>query len=196
MRSVIRSAPLALTALALSALAGPLGAQESGPFLVDDIAMCQFAYHMGEWVPGDPNAPPGIRIEFVWEIPGKVVRDSEYRLIDGKETLITYGIAGYHYGLMEIQWISYVRDGVMPFEVMNEGRIEFEPGDVMVRRYRSYDPDTSSREYRETLSPIDENTRRNVIEFLDDERQWKPWGVFTHVRKSPRPRSEACESLS
>jgi hypothetical protein len=116
--------------------------------------------------------------------------------VDGEEVQVSYGTAGYHYGLMQIEWVSYVRDGVYPFEVMNRGRIEFEPGDVMVRRYRSYDPDTSSREYRETLSPIDENTRRNVVEYLDDERNWKEWGVFTHVRKSPRVRSEACEGLT
>jgi len=187
-------------AFVLGGIGGPLLAQEpepaAAPFLVDNRAMCQFEYHLGEWVPGDPDAPPGIRIEFAWVIPGKVVRDAEYRLIDGEEVQISHGTAGYHYGLMQIEWLSFARDGVYPFEVMNIGRIEFLPGDVMVRRYRSYDPDTSSREYRETLSPIDENTRRNAVEYLDDERNWREWGVFTHVRKSPRERSEECAGLT
>jgi hypothetical protein len=75
---------------------------------------------------------------------------------------------------------------------MNIGRIEFQPGNVMVRRYRSYDPDTSSREYRETMTPIDENSRRNVVEYRDDERNWKEWGVFVHVRRSERVRTPEC----
>lgn len=77
----------------------------------------------------------------------------------------------------EIHWTMFARDGVRPFEVMNVGRIEFLPGDVRVHQYRSYDPDTSSREYRETLTPVDANTRRNEILYRDDERQWKEWGV-------------------
>lgn len=187
---------LVLLLAAIAPLRGQSAPPTAGPFLVDDRVMCGFEYHLGEWVPGDPDAPPGIRIEFAWVIPGKVVRDAEYRLVDGEEVQMSHGIAGYHYGLMEIEWMSFVRDGVLPFEVMNIGRIEFLPGDVMVRHYRSYDPDTSSREYRETLTPIDENTRRNVIEVLDDERRWQEWGVFTHVRRSPRVRSEACRGVA
>lgn len=186
----------ALTAMTVTAGArAQTSTEEAEPFRVDDIAMCQFEYHMGEWEPGDPDAPPGIRIVFDWVMPGKLARDAEYRLIEGKEVQVSHGTAGYHYGLMQIQWRSYVRDGVYDFEVMNSGTIEFLPGDVMVRRYRSYDPDTSSREYRETLTPVDENTRRNVIEYLDDERNWKEWGVFTHVRSGPRVQTEACANL-
>jgi hypothetical protein len=164
----------------------------AGPFTVDNRAMCGFDYHLGEWVPGDPDAPPGVVIDFAWGIPGKTVIDKEYREVDGASLQVSHGLAGYHYGRQEIEWVSFVRDGVNTFEVMNIGQIEFEPGDVMVRRYRSYDPDTSSREYRETLTPVDENTRRNVVEYRDDERNWKEWAVFTHVRRGARVHTAEC----
>lgn len=164
-------------------------------FTVDNRAMCGFEYHLGRWVPGDADAPPGILIELRWGIPGKTVVDAEFREVGGERVQVTQGLAGYHYGTQEIQWIMFARDGVRPFEVMNLGRIEFLPGDVMVRRYRSYDPDTSSREYRETLTPIDENTRRNVIEYRDDELKWKEWAVFTHVRQGMRARTPECAGM-
>jgi hypothetical protein len=120
--------------------------------------MCAAEYHLGRWVPGDPDAPPGILIEFQWGIPGKTLIDAEYRMVERRQVPVSQGFAGYHYGTQEIHWMMFARDGIRPFEVMNVGRIELLPGDVMVRHYRSYDPDTSSREYRETLSPTDANT--------------------------------------
>jgi hypothetical protein len=120
--------------------------------------MCAAEYHLGRWVPGDPDAPPGILIEFQWGIPGKTLIEAEYRMVERRQVPVSQGFAGYHYGTQEIHWMMFARDGIRPFEVMNVGRIELLPGDVMVRHYRSYDPDTSSREYRETLSPIDANT--------------------------------------
>lgn len=180
-------------AVAQGLWAGGAAGQAPAPgFDVDDRTMCAAEYHLGRWVPGDPDAPPGILIEFRWGIPGKTIVDAEYRDVDGRQVQVTHGFAGYHYGTQEVHWMMFARDGVRPFEVMNIGTIELLPGDVMVRHYRSYDPDTSSREYRETLSPVDENTRRNSILYRDDEREWKEWGVFTHVRESPRERSAAC----
>ena len=186
-------------AITLAGAAAPSAGQDAEPppaFPVDDRAMCAFEYHLGEWVPGDPDAPPGIVIDFAWGIPAKTVIDREYRQVDGVSVQFTHGLAGYHYGHQEIEWISFVRDGIRPFEVMNIGRIEFQPGNVMVRRYRSYDPDTSSREYRETMTPIDENSRRNVVEYRDDERNWKEWGVFVHVRSSERVQTPECAYAS
>lgn len=184
----------ALAALTASSgsLAGQAGEQVR-TFDVDNRVLCAAEYHLGRWVPGDPDAPPGILIEFRWGIPGKTIIDAEYREIDGRQVRVSQGFAGYHYGTQEIHWMMFARDGVRPFEVMNDGWIELLPEDVMVRHYRSYDPDTSSREYRETLSPIDENTRKNTILYRDDERAWKEWGVFTHVRESPRERSADCQ---
>lgn len=89
-----------------------------------------------------------------------------------------------------------VADVLDPEEMANGRLARRGSGGPDPRHFRSYDPDTSSREYRETLSPIDEDTRRNYIEVRDDERRWREWGVFTHVREGPRERSQECEGLT
>lgn len=194
-RRCLTSALFLVASVAGAASATAQTPDDATTFDVDNRAICAAEYHLGRWVPGDPDAPPGILIEFKWGIPGKTILDAEYRVVDGEQVQVSQGFAGYHYGTQEIHWMMFARDGVRPFEVMNVGRIELLPDDVMVRHFRSYDPDTSSRQYRETLSPVDENTRRNVILYRDDERSWREWGVFTHVRQSPRVSSPECQGL-
>jgi hypothetical protein len=57
----------------------------------------------------------------------------------------------------------------------------------LVRRYRSFDPDMSSREYRETYTLEPDGSRLNTIEYRDDDGAWQPWrqGPFRSVRYSP-----------
>jgi hypothetical protein len=148
-------------------------------FVTDDRAMEAMEWHIGEWEPpsGDPLHGQ-VSMAMTWTFPKKAVRIAEYRVIDGVRTQIVDGVAGYHYGLQRIEMVWFVRDGVNPFEVMNTGSIETRPGRVLIRTFRSYDPDTSSREYRETFSPIGQDERSLTIEFKDDEGAWKLWREY------------------
>lgn len=161
-------------------------AQTPKPFVIDDRVMEQLEWHLGEWEPppGDPLHGQ-VSMAMTWELPKKTVRIAEYRVVGGIRTKVADGIAGYHYGLQRIEMLIFVRDGVNPFEVMNVGSIETRPDRVMVRTFRSYDPDTSSREYRETFRPKGGSERTLTIEFRDDAGEWKLWREYRQVRRKP-----------
>lgn len=185
--------PLAATVASLCLLlADPptLWAQEAAAgdsaFTLDDRRMRQFEWYIGEWGPPPGGDPPQYSITYEWGLPGKTVRISEHRVIDGEKVKVQDGLIGYHYGRQRIEYIEFMRDGTAPFEVMYAGTYRFRPhgiGAIMVREFRAYDPDTSSRAYRETHVPIDDNTRRLTIEYLDDDGEWREWRVFTAVRR-------------
>ncbi|MCI0490689.1 MAG: hypothetical protein L0229_29195 [Blastocatellia bacterium] len=150
----------------------------------DDKAMRLFEYHLGEWgPPPEDEKSRGVSIVYEWAMKGKTVRVAEYHTIDGKKTQVNEGLIGYHYGQKQIVYQEFVLDGVRPFEVMYTGRYWFEDGNVMKREFTAYDPDTTSRTYRETVTPTDPNMRKVLIEYMDDNGQWKKWGEFTWVRR-------------
>ena len=158
----------------------------------DDKAMRLFEYNLGEWGPPPENEKnKGTSIVYEWGLKGKTVKVAEYRLIDGKRTQVSEGLISYHYGQKQIVYQEFVLDGVRPFEVMYTGRYWFEDGNVMKREFTAYDPDTTSRTYRETVTPVDSNTRKLAIEYLDDNGQWTKWGEFTWVRKQTQKDQKA-----
>ena len=158
----------------------------------DDKAMRQFEYHLGEWgPPPDDEKNRGTSIVYEWSLKGKTVKIAEYRTSDGKRTQVSEGLISYHYGQKQIVYQEFVLDGVRPFEVMYTGRYWFEDGNVMKREFTAFDPDTTSRTYRETVTPVDQNRRKLLIEYLDDNGQWKKWGEFTWVRRQSQSGQKA-----
>jgi hypothetical protein len=139
---------------------------------------------MGIWGPPPGDEAAGFRTVLEWGIPGESILMSEYRTVDGTLILATQGLIGYHCGRQRIEFLEFARDGLRPYEVMNEGFFERRDDGAVVRRYRSFDPDMSSREYRETYTLQDDGSRVNAIEYRDDEGQWQPWprGPFRSVR--------------
>ncbi len=71
------------------------------------------------------------------------------------------------------------------------GRYWFENGNVMKREFEAFDPDTTSRAYREAFIPVDQNTRKLLIEYRDDQGEWKKWGEFISVRKQAQSGEKA-----
>ena len=158
----------------------------------DDKAMRHFEYHIGEWGPAQVDEKnQGVSIVYEWGLKGKTVKVAEYRIIDGKRAQVTEGLIAYHYGQKQIVYQEFMLDGAQPFEVMYTGRYWFEDGNVMKREFTAYDPDTTSRTYRETLTPVDQNTRKLFIEYKDDNGQWKKWGEFTSARKQTQAEQKA-----
>lgn len=180
----------ALFAVAVAPAAGqPTSAttpREAGGFAIDDAAMASFTPFLGTWRP-PPEADIDYRAVLEWGIPGKTVHFAEYDLVEGKPVQRNECLIGYHYGRQRIEFLEFVRDDPeRGFEVMNEGTYELREDGALVRNYRSFDPDTSSREYRETWTIEEDGSRLNVIEYRDDEGAWQPWprGPFRSVRST------------
>jgi hypothetical protein len=144
-----------------------------------------FEPFLGVWgpLPGEPD-DEGRRSVLRWGFPNKTVHFSEHRVVDGERVQVNESLVGYHYGRQRIVQLEFARDGLSPFEVMNEGTWEFLEDGTLVRVFRSYDPDMSSREYRETTSLLPDGRRRLAIEHRDDAGRWQPWprGPFFTVR--------------
>jgi hypothetical protein len=155
-----------------------------GGYTADNEALEALEPHMGIWGPPPGDEAAGFRTVLEWGIPGESILMSEYRTVDGTLILATQGMIGYHYGRQRIEFLEFARDGLRPYEVMNEGYFERRDDGAVVRRYRSFDPDMSSREYRETYTLQDDGSRVNTIEYRDDEGRWQPWprGPFRSVR--------------
>jgi pimeloyl-ACP methyl ester carboxylesterase/ketosteroid isomerase-like protein len=155
-----------------------------GGYRADDAAMARFGPFLGIWGPPPGEEAAGYRLLLEWGIPNKTVRSSEYRTVDGELVQATEAVIGYHYGRQRIEYLEFVRDGLAPFEVMNDGFYEFSEDGSLVRRYRSFDPDMSSREYRETYALDPDGNRVNTIEYRDNDGAWQPWprGPFRSVR--------------
>jgi hypothetical protein len=155
-----------------------------GGYTADNEAMAAFDPHLGIWGPAPGDEAAGFRSVLDWGIPGETVVLSEYRTIDGKLVRATHGLIGYHYGRQRIEFLEFARDGLRPNEVMNDGFFELRHDGALVRRYRSFDPDMSSREYRETYTLQKDGSRINTIEYRDDDGRWQPWprGPFRSIR--------------
>jgi hypothetical protein len=153
-------------------------------YLPDNELLDAFEPFLGIWGPSPEEAEAGEwRMVMEWGIPRDTVRFAEYRRIEGEWVQANEALVGYHYGRQRIEFLEFARDGIMPFEVMNEGYFEVQPKGDLVRRYRSFDPDMSSREYRETFELLEPGRRLLTIEYRDNDGHWQPWprGPFEAV---------------
>lgn len=172
---------------AISSLAAAQEAERQRAQAADQAAMNQLVGPLvGVWgPPEDTSENRGPRLVFEWTIPGQVARFSEWRLVDGKPTKIGEGLLGYHYGTQRVEFLSFQRDGIpgVP-EATQQSFLESAADGSIVRRLRAYDPDTSSREYREVFRLSGANQMEHAIESLDYGGAWKLLGTWKVVRKA------------
>jgi len=145
----------------------------------DQDAMRGFHFFIGTWTP--PGENPEAGFEFSWGIEEKTVHVRELRRIAGRLQPISDALVGWHYGEQELVFHEFLSDDAK--EVMYTGRMWFEPGDVLAREFRAFDPDGTSRAYRERFVPNGMDAWTHHIDYQDDDGSWKPWGRFSGVRR-------------
>ncbi|MGH7336373.1 MAG: hypothetical protein ACREI7_02235 [Myxococcota bacterium] len=181
---------LVVAAVAVAANA-PVAADESERRLgqeADRRAMRELTGPLiGVWGPPEDTAENrSPRLVFEWVIPDQIARFSEWRRVGATATRIGEALLGYDYRSQRVEWIGFQRDdapGVV--EATHHGLLEPGPGGAIVRRLRAVDPDTSSREYRETFRFTGEGALDHTIEYLTYGGEWKSWGTFRLVRRPP-----------
>lgn len=140
----------------------------------DDLALAQLAPWLGVWLPEPPYEDEGA-YEFTRSLDGKSVRATRSVMEGGAWVLASEGLLGWHHGEQALVFHEFTRDAGS-FEVMKEGTVYFTADGAMVREYASYDPDGSSRGYREVFERDGANAAWIVISFEDDAGRWVPYG--------------------
>jgi hypothetical protein len=171
---------------ALGSLAGAQDPERQRAQAADQAAMELLVRPLiGVWGPPEDTAENrSPRLAFEWAIPGQVARFTEWRLVDGNPTQVGEGLLGYHYGLQRVAFLCFQRDGIEGVrEATQQSVLEPAADGAIVRRLRAYDPDTSSREYREVFRLPTPDRMEHAIEYLDYGGAWKSWGTFSLARK-------------
>lgn len=180
-----KPAGLLVLAWTFAALASAQQEERQRAQAADQAAMTKLVGPLiGVWGPPEDTAENrSPRLVFEWSIPGQVARFTEWRLVAGKPTKTGEGLLGYHYGNQRVEWVTFQRDDVPGVvEATQLGFLEPAADGSIVRRVRAYDPDTSSREYREVFR-ISGATGQHSIDYLDYGGEWKRFGSFPLARK-------------
>jgi len=145
----------------------------------DQRAMRAFAPFIGLWI--DPESESR-GFEFAWGFEEKTAHLREFKIVDDEREVLAEALAGWHYGRREIVFHEFVRDH-RSFESMNAGVFRGREG-ALLREYTSFDPNGSSRDYRERYELLPAERLTLTIEYRDDESRWRPWGVFQAERRA------------
>lgn len=148
----------------------------------DDAAFVSLEPWLGTWRAEAPFEREGA-FGFERGLDGKSLRMTRSVLVDGAWTLESEGLAGWHYRQLALVFHEFTRDAGS-VEVMKEGIVYFTPGGAMVREFASFDPDGSSRAYREVFEPVGTDVARMSVFFEDDGGAWIPFGEFP-LRRMP-----------
>jgi hypothetical protein len=122
-------------------------------------ALFLFGDYLGRW---EPEGSAGHRVEIEWS--GKAVRFRQLELIEGRETLISDALIGWHSGREQLVFHQFMFAAV---EEAFEGSAWFE-GDELRREYLSIAGDGSSRAWRDRWTARGADRLRRVERAAED----------------------------